>query len=472
MIDKQPAKPGKEKGFWETPRCRFWHTIWAELCGNKELPQVDRWLAVRLKKDKRFGQKDRRWYAEATFRALRYGIWALSSEKLAEIGNDPRNLSYETVLNNIDSQANPSKWWALLRELDSKNLVFWLALREQGFVTVKNDHDIPEVFKNVLGFWEDVAQKDLDFESGAELTQLQLIWFGLAASLHAELKRRIETSSWSKLQIKSFLHSQTTRAPLWLRLNDKRLKDKVCAALEDGKFQVFSDEQDESWALKVEGHANLYRNEVYLSGFVEIQDRASQLIGESLDITRGQYIWDACAGGGGKTMQLAARLKGSGAVYASDVRAYKLDEVKRRAKRAGFSNIRYLPWDGKQAPQLNSELRKKGGFDIILIDAPCSSSGTWRRNPDGRYRLKPEFLGNLHEIQHDILDRVWPLLKEGGQLVYATCSWLVDENEAVIESWLKRKPDLDLENMRMIGTPDIDADAMFVASLRKKNSFD
>jgi 16S rRNA (cytosine967-C5)-methyltransferase len=467
MTDNWPGKQLKEKNFWDSPRCRIWHTIWAELCEHAELPQVDRWLAARLKKDRRFGQKDRRWYAEATFRALRYGIWAVSSQKLLESGQDLRNPSYQMVLSTLGQQKYPSQWWSLLQKLDGGELVFWLAAREQGSVLASKDASLHEAAEHVWQFWVDIAQKPLDFEGGAELTQLQLLWFGLPASLYAELERRIKASSWNEQQAKEFLHSQTTRAPLWLRLNDMRLKDKVISSLEDGKLNVFTDFNEQSWSLRAEGNANLYRNESYLSGHVEIQDRASQLIGETLDIKRGQYIWDACAGGGGKTMQLAARLKGSGAVYASDVRSYKLDEVKRRAKRAGFSNIRYLPWDGKTAPSLSSELRKKGGFDIILIDAPCSSSGTWRRNPDGRYRLKPEFLQNLAEIQYGIFERVWPLLKDGGQLVYATCSWLVDENEAVIESWLKQNPELVLESMGMIGTPYIDADAMFVASLKK-----
>ena len=211
-----------------------------------------------------------------------------------------------------------------------------------------------------------------------------------------------------------------------------------------------------SWARKV-------YTLPYEKGWIEIQDRASQRIGEALTLEPGAFVWDACAGGGGKSLQLAARLMGRGSIYVSDVRAYKLDEVKKRADRGGFTNIRQLSWDGKSVPEVPKVVSKRGGFDAILVDAPCSSSGTWRRNPDARFRLNENHVRELTDIQRGMIDHILPLLRPAGELLYATCSWFYEENEELVQNWLSRHPDLRLVDMSMVGAPKDDSDTMFYA---------
>ena len=177
-------------------------------------------------------------------------------------------------------------------------------------------------------------------------------------------------------------------------------------------------------------------------------------------------IWDCCAGGGGKTLQMAAAFGSSQSVYASDVRSYKLDALRLRAERAGLKNIHYLEWSGEKLPNLPQTVVNAGGFDRILVDAPCSATGTWRRSPDSRFRLDPEELIDLQKIQQSICAIVLAALKPGGHLVYSTCSWMPAENEVVVNAVLKQFPELELKTMRLNGCPDVDADTMFYAVMQ------
>jgi 16S rRNA (cytosine967-C5)-methyltransferase len=197
-------------------------------------------------------------------------------------------------------------------------------------------------------------------------------------------------------------------------------------------------------------------------------------------------VWDVCAGGGGKTMQIASQMKNRGVLYASDIRDYKLDELKLRARRAGFHNVRRFVYDGsrldaipgsailgasvhhaEKSPELPREIRNAGGFHRILVDAPCSASGTLRRNPDVRYRIMPGDPEKFAALQLKILAAVEPHLKPGGKLVYATCSVFRTENEAVVEKFLLGRTGLSLTKAACVGSPELDSDTMFFAVLEK-----
>ncbi|MBN8220997.1 MAG: RsmB/NOP family class I SAM-dependent RNA methyltransferase, partial [Spirochaetes bacterium] len=201
---------------------------------------------------------------------------------------------------------------------------------------------------------------------------------------------------------------------------------------------------------------------------VEIQDLASQLLGEAVDAHPGMAVWDVCAGGGGKTMQIAAQMQNRGVLYASDIRDYKLDELKLRARRGGFHNVRRFVYDAESSPRLTKEIENSGGFHRILVDAPCSASGTLRRNPDVRYRIMPGDPEKFAAVQLKILSAVAPHLKAGGKLVYATCSVFRRENEAVVEKFLLGQSSYSLSEAQCVGSPQLDADTMFFAVLVKK----
>jgi 16S rRNA (cytosine967-C5)-methyltransferase len=184
----------------------------------------------------------------------------------------------------------------------------------------------------------------------------------------------------------------------------------------------------------------------------------------------GETIWDACAGAGGKTLQIAASMGGGGAVYATDLREHALDECRKRSKRAGLNNVRIRVWDGITPPPLPKPAAARGGFDAVLVDAPCSSSGTWRRNPEARYRLTPSLIDGFASTQRNLLNTTAPLVREGGRLCYSTCSWLPQENELVVKAFLESPIGLafSLASQSMLGLPNQDSDSMFVAVLLRK----
>ncbi|NBW83226.1 RsmB/NOP family class I SAM-dependent RNA methyltransferase, partial [bacterium] len=218
--------------------------------------------------------------------------------------------------------------------------------------------------------------------------------------------------------------------------------------------------QDDARCAQVSGVFGVYQTNSFREGLFEVQDWASQQISLAVDAKPGQKIWDACAGGGGKTVALAAALKGKGALYASDIREHKLEEVRRRCLRAGFHNVRTLVWDGKQAPAFGKEIAIQAGFDAVLVDAPCSSSGTWRRNPDARLRIGGESeRKSLWDLQKQLLTNALSLVRPGGRLVYGTCSWCVEENEDVfqgIANQVNVAAELKVQ-MNLHGAPAVDS---------------
>jgi 16S rRNA (cytosine967-C5)-methyltransferase len=172
-----------------------------------------------------------------------------------------------------------------------------------------------------------------------------------------------------------------------------------------------------------------------------VQDEGSQLVAALVDGRPGMQVADYCAGAGGKTLAIAAGMNNKGRVVAMDVYESRLDRSAQRLRRAGAHNVERRPIGPDNAKWLK---RQKGAFDRVLVDAPCTGTGTWRRNPDGRWTLRPEDLAELVPKQAAILDAASKLVKPGGGLVYATCSILPAENERQIEAFLARHPEFEI----------------------------
>jgi len=191
--------------------------------------------------------------------------------------------------------------------------------------------------------------------------------------------------------------------------------------------------------LRVEGKAYMSATKAFHAGLVEIQDEGSQLIAQVCGAAPGMRVLDFCAGGGGKTLALAAKMEGKGIIIAMDNDARRLEKGKRRYKKAGVHNVemRCLE-DEKHRKWLR---RQKGTMDVVLVDAPCSSSGTWRRNPDLRWNQYGPSLDEIKVMQAEILERVAEKTKVGGRLVYATCSLFAEENEDQVDNFLKNHPE-------------------------------
>ena len=268
-----------------------------------------------------------------------------------------------------------------------------------------------------------------------------------------------------------FLRMQQSRPPLWLRVQHGSTEE-VCESLRRNGIAAEMHARMESALQIPAAKVNLAGVAAYRQGQVEVQDLSSQCIGAVCAAEPGQYWWDACAGGGGKTLQLATQMQGRGRILATDVRTEKLDEIKRRARSAGFSNIHTRVRDGVLIPGENT-------FDGVLVDAPCSSSGRWRRNPESRWILTEKRVEELAILQRQILDSAAKAVKPGGVLIYATCSFFRDENRLNVEHFLDANPDFHLEKfdhpltgqgvpgMVQILPGDGNCDAAFMARFRK-----
>lgn len=193
--------------------------------------------------------------------------------------------------------------------------------------------------------------------------------------------------------------------------------------------------------IRLKGKPSLTRHPLFLSGKIEVQDEGSQLLGFLLAPKRNDMVVDFCAGAGGKTLMLGAMMNSQGRLYALDVSEKRLANLKPRLKRSGLSNIQ---------PQLiahenDSKIKRLAGkIDRVLVDSPCSGVGTLRRNPDIKFRQSPQSLTELTQKQAAILASASRLLKPGGRLVYATCSFLPEENRAIVDAFLAAHADFVL----------------------------
>ncbi len=193
--------------------------------------------------------------------------------------------------------------------------------------------------------------------------------------------------------------------------------------------------------LRLRRRLSVVSGPAFQEGLVEIQDEGSQLVAALVDGKPGMLIADYCAGAGGKTLAIAAGMNNKGRVVAMDVYENRLERSALRLRRAGAHNVERRALDADNAKWLK---RQKGAFDRVLVDAPCTGTGTWRRNPDGRWTLRPEDLAELVVKQAAILDAAARLVKPGGGLIYATCSVLPPENERQIEAFLERHPEFSI----------------------------
>jgi len=224
-------------------------------------------------------------------------------------------------------------------------------------------------------------------------------------------------------------------APLDLRVNlDKLTREEALAQLSlEGSATPFSPA-----GIRLKGKPAINRHPLFLDGAVEVQDEGSQLLAYLVAPRRGEMVADFCAGAGGKTLALSMLMHGTGRIYAMDVSEKRLRELAPRAARAGISNVHPIVLESE------SDVRAKrlaGKLDRVLVDAPCSGFGTLRRNPDLKWRHDAGAVAELAGKQARILNAAAKLLKPGGRLVYATCSLLQEENEAVVDAFAESHPE-------------------------------
>ncbi len=226
-------------------------------------------------------------------------------------------------------------------------------------------------------------------------------------------------------------------APLDLRVNTLRgTREEAMRALAEEGLEAGPTPLS-PWGLRIAGRRLVTSGRAFLSGLVEIQDEGSQLVAALVGAGPQMRVADWCAGAGGKTLALAMAMGNQGHIVACDVHDKRLEGAVRRLRRAGVHNVeRHLIVAGDKWAK-----RRAGTFDRVLVDAPCTGTGTWRRNPDARARLRELDLQELLPKQAAILDDASRLVKAGGRLIFATCSLLLEENEAQVDAFLARHPD-------------------------------
>ena len=248
-------------------------------------------------------------------------------------------------------------------------------------------------------------------------------------------------------------------ADLFLRVNTLRVSQAAALAALN-KTEHGCERAGE--ALRVSGRRDLYGSRPFQDGWVEVQDVNSQRVAPFLDVKPGMRVIDACAGAGGKSLHLAALMGNKGRIVALDVAGWKLEELRRRATRAGADTIEtHVVSDGK------SVRRFRGTAERVLLDVPCSGLGVVRRNPDIKWKLKPEELGRLRILQAELLREYSQFVKPGGKLVYATCSVLPSEGERQVDAFLAGNPGWKLEAELRLHTGENGGDGFFMARLAR-----
>lgn len=272
-------------------------------------------------------------------------------------------------------------------------------------------------------------------------------------------------------QIQRVMESFQSPPPTWLRTHPDD-RDDILARLREQGGEPAAHPSVPS-AVSVARGINLRALPRTCRTLVDVQDLASQVTGLVCDPQPGQSWWDACCGSGGKTQHLAALGGPSVSILATDIRSSILGELTRRLGETGIGTIRTALWDGATEPA------PTGPFDGILLDAPCSGTGTWHRNPDARWRITRDTVIQLAGLQSTLLRACSTRVKLGGVLVYATCSLTTLENEEVITDFLKTTPGFRLDpfinpltharcdGLLRINPWDGPCNGMFIARLRR-----
>lgn len=352
-------------------------------------------LAKRFRKERKLGSKERRFVAETVYGMVRH-------------------------LRRIDEALRVGGLKSGSHAPDKARLLAYLVLEEQMPV-VRAAERIPTLDWQRVADIDTRLARESDRARRLALTHSLPDW--LSQLLCADLGERAE----------SVALALNRRAPMTVRVNTLRTTvAEARAALADLEIETRPGEYTES-ALHLATRTNLFALPPFKKGHFEAQDEGSQLVAELVAPPPKARVVDFCAGAGGKTLALAAHMGNRGRIVATDIARYKLEELARRARRAGVSNVqRAVLEDG--FPKALTDL--EGRAQRVLLDVPCSGLGALRRNPEARWRLRPADLERLPETQLDICNRAMSLTAKGGRMIYATCTILTRENQRVIERFL------------------------------------
>lgn len=251
------------------------------------------------------------------------------------------------------------------------------------------------------------------------------------------------------------------QAPVYLRANTlKTTRHKLFETLKNDNIET-SEVSGPNDALMLVRRENVFQNKLFKDGWFEVQDAGSQLISEYLAPRPGELVIDACAGAGGKSLHLSAIMKNKGKIISMDVEEWKLDELKKRARRAGASNI-----ETRLIEENKTIAAFKNKADKLLLDVPCSGLGVLKRNPDTKWKLSAESVERTKDIQRSILKEYSAMLRPQGTMVYSTCSLLPSENQEQVKYFLKENKHFELIKDKTL-LPSEGFDGFYMALLKK-----
>ncbi len=352
---------------------------------------ADKAIQQALKRDKRWGSRDRGFIAETSYEIVRY------KRLYSEIAN-------------VKSPYRREDLWRIL--------AVWIVLR--GF-------DLPE-WKQFAGTPKRRIKGRFD-----ELTKERVYRESIPDWLDRLATDELGEELWSE-EIKAL----NQQAEVVLRVNTlKTNRGELKRLLVEEGFET-KELADYADALQLDERGNVFGTTAFKNGFFEVQDASSQLVAEFTEVKPGIRVVDACAGGGGKSLHIAAIMKNKGQIIAMDIYPNKLKSLKVRARRNGVHNIETRLIE-------NEKIIKKldRNADRVLIDAPCSGLGVLRRNPDAKWKLSLKFIEEVKQTQKQLLKSYSRMVKPGGKLVYATCSILPSENRGQVDAFLNSEQGKD-----------------------------
>lgn len=362
---------------------------------------------------KYLGSHDRKFIAETTYGTLRH--WRKCQVLVdAALGVD----------NDGFSSGDKVLLWlaAYLRRIEGSQ-----ALLEADLAPVLESDKARSALGAFLRLLEEVQTDTAEFRND----------LGVEFSFPDWLARKL-VEQYGSEEARQLCESLNTPAPLNIRVNDLKAGVDECAKRLHSEGIETTRTNLSDVGLTVSKRTNMFRIPAFKEGFFEVQDEGSQLLGILVDPRPVWKVLDACAGAGGKSLHMAAIMKNRGEIVASDINAFRLNELRKRARRAGAFNIRVLSTD-----EVQGQDRFRNAFDVVFIDAPCSGLGTLRRNPGLKWTVTEEGIKELSAKQLYIMESHAPFLKDQGVMYYATCSLLQEENQAVIAAFLDRHPDFE-----------------------------
>ncbi len=379
---------------------------------------ADKVIEKVLKYDKRWGARDRAFIAETTYDIVR---WKRLYSEIADV-RQPYDRPHLFRLFSV---------WCVLKGIP---LPDWKQLGDTPQRRIKGRFDelskIRKFRESVPDWMDQLGERSL----GSEL--------------------------WTKE-----LAALNQQAEVILRTNTLRtVKPKLMAHLAKEEIEV-SPIDGYPDALKLRERKNVFITEAFKDGLFEVQDASSQLVAPYLEVEPGQRVVDACAGAGGKSLHLASLMENKGQLIALDLYESKLKKLKIRARRNGAHNIETRVIDSTKVIK-----KLHNSADRLLLDAPCSGLGVLKRNPDSKWKLDQDFIDRIMVVQQDILTNYSKMVKKGGQMVYATCSVLPQENTLQVKKFLESENGREFELIRenQIYSSDSGFDGFFMALMKRK----